>query len=209
MKNMSEICVVSWDLDGTLYSMDAMKTQIIRQLMGSVTRGVSGMTEAVTFLRLNHKMSQLRGNPIAVSSFLKGPKGQRFLALQAEWISKALVHCDPNPGVPALIEQCRSRGLRQVICTDYPIGQKLERLGLVSGWDAHIVASDTYHLKPDRAVFERLCSMLEVSPHQVLHIGDRMDTDGGAAAAGLSTLILGHDVQDIFELASVVESICR
>ena len=144
--------------------------------------------------------------------FLRSLRAQRangFWRYRREDFQGILVHCDPNPGVPALIEQCRSRGLRQVICTDYPIGQKLERLGLVSGWDAHIVASDTYHLKPDRAVFERLCSMLEVSPHQVLHIGDRMDTDGGAAAAGLSTLILGHDVQDIFELASVVESICR
>ena len=208
MKNLSEICVVSWDLDGTLYSMDAMKVQMFRQLIGSARGGVAHISEAVTFLRLNHTLARLRGNPTAVASFLRSEKGQRFLALQAKWIAKALENCMPIPEVVAVIEQFRSRGLRQVICTDYPIGQKLERLGLVDGWDAHIVASDTYHLKPDCAVFERLCAALDVHPHQVVHIGDRVDTDGGADAAGLVALILGRDVKDIGELASVLGAVC-
>lgn len=209
MKNLSEICVVSWDLDGTLYSMDTMKKVLYRHLMGSILGGASRVRDAAMLIQLNAAMSRCRGDTERVASFLDSPKGETFLQLQAHWIAKALAECGPRTEAVSTIEALRALGLRQVVCTDYVVGEKLEQLGLASAFDHIVVASDTYQLKPDARVFQRLCSELSVAPNQVLHIGDRGDTDGGAAAAGLATLILGREIDDLNEVVARVGDLCR
>lgn len=201
--------MVSWDLDGTLYSMDTMKKVLYRHLMGSILGGVHRARDAAMLIQLNVAMSRCRGDTERVASFLRSDKGEAFLQLQAQWIAKALAECGPRPDALSTIEALRARGLRQVVCTDYVVGKKLEALGMVSTFDHIVVASDTYQLKPDSRVFHRLCAELDVAPHQVLHVGDRRDTDGGASAAGLATLILGREIQELSEVRNIGGATCR
>lgn len=209
MKNLSEICVVSWDLDGTLYSMDTMKKVLYRHLMRSVLGGVHRVRDAAMLIQLNATMSRCRGDTERVASFLRSHKGETFLQLQAYWIAEAVAECGPRTEAVSTIEALRALGLRQVVCTDYVVGKKLQQLGLSSAFDHIVVASDAYQLKPDARVFQRLCSEMSVAPHQVLHIGDREDTDGGASAAGLETLILGREIHGLNEVLERVGDSCR
>jgi len=209
MKELSEICVVSWDLDGTLYSMDAMKKVLIRQLITSVRRGLWSTKEATQLIALNAAISGCRGDTERVETFIQSAKGQRFLDLQSKWISTALADCGPCPNAVTTIQTLQEQGVRQVICTDYPVGKKLEVLGLESAFEHILVASDAGQLKPDAHVFQRLCRELSVAPHQVLHVGDRADTDGGAAAAGLKALILGRDIQGVHQILDEWGVSCR
>jgi FMN phosphatase YigB (HAD superfamily) len=44
-------------------------------------------------------------------------------------------------------------------------------------------------------VFEQMIADLGIEPHELLHIGDRVDTDAGAAeAVGYRVVVIGRDV---------------
>ena len=101
----------------------------------------------------------------------------------------------------------RERGLKQVVFSDYPVGEKLVALG-VSKWVDHVVvAADRLQVKPDPRTFHRMCEELGVSPHEVGHIGDRMDTDGGATEAGCRALILGHDIESLTDVLAWLDTV--
>jgi FMN phosphatase YigB (HAD superfamily) len=44
--------------------------------------------------------------------------------------------------------------------------------------------------KPDQAIFEIALRELDAVPEETLMVGDRASHDGGAAAAGITTLLL-------------------
>ncbi|MDQ4102242.1 MAG: HAD family hydrolase [Actinomycetota bacterium] len=83
----------------------------------------------------------------------------------------------------------RSLGLRLAAITnaagDYQRA-KLGALGLESAFDAVLISGELGVAKPHRAIFRTACRVLDVSPAQAVHVGDRLDTDAkGARDAGL------------------------
>jgi FMN phosphatase YigB (HAD superfamily) len=196
MTGVAELRVVSWDLDGTLYDMGAMRRALNRQALGWIGRSPwRGSKELFDFLRLARAMEASRGDSSRVEAFIRSERGQRFLRLQAKWIVTALGVCGPRADAATVMDAIHKLALRQVVFSDYPIGEKLTALGLEAWVDHRVVAADTYVVKPDPRSFARLYNEMDVAPCEVLHIGDRVDTDGGAAAAGSQTLILGRDIE--------------
>jgi len=60
--------------------------------------------------------------------------------------------------------------------------------------------------KPDRRLFDSACAKLGVEPARTLMVGDSWLTDGGAAAIGITALILpARDRTALPALASVLE----
>jgi FMN phosphatase YigB (HAD superfamily) len=60
--------------------------------------------------------------------------------------------------------------------------------------------------KPDRRLFESACAQLAIEPARTLMVGDNWLTDGGAAAIGITALILPARDRTAFPaLASVLE----
>ncbi|PWV60244.1 HAD family hydrolase [Plasticicumulans acidivorans] len=65
----------------------------------------------------------------------------------------------------------------------------LKRIGIAHLFDLHLSAVDVGMLKPHPAMFELAAQRLELSPGQILHVGDEPDHDvRGAAAAGFRTV---------------------
>jgi putative hydrolase of the HAD superfamily len=91
-------------------------------------------------------------------------------------------------GLRETLERLNATGVKLAVVSDRRIDDKLRALKLDDlPWVARISAEDTGWLKPDPRPFLRACEMLGMNPTEVLHIGDRDDTDGaGARAAGLS-----------------------
>lgn len=193
--------MVSWDLDGTLYEMKAMRGSLhrraFRRCLSSVWRGPQELLELV---QLQRQMKASRGNADRVEAFLQSESGQRFMRLQAEWISESIRVCGARAEAAPVMRCLHEHGIKQVVFSDYPVGQKLVALGVEQWVDHVVVAADTFQVKPDPRVFERLCQELSVRPEQVLHVGDREDTDGGATRAGISTLILGREIHSLSEV---------
>lgn len=73
----------------------------------------------------------------------------------------------------------------------------LERIGLAHHFEHRISARDVGVLKPDPAIFARLCQVFELAPAQIAHIGDDPDLDVlGARRAGLFAIWLNRDRRD-------------
>ena len=57
-----------------------------------------------------------------------------------------------------------------------------------------MVSAEVGHTKPDPAIFDVVTSRMEVSPADVLHVGDHPVNDlAGARGAGMEALLLDRD----------------
>jgi HAD superfamily hydrolase (TIGR01509 family) len=65
-----------------------------------------------------------------------------------------------------------------------------ERHGMAECVDAFVLSYEHGAQKPEPRLFERACVLLGVEPADALMVGDHPLTDGGAASAGLTVLIL-------------------
>ncbi len=73
----------------------------------------------------------------------------------------------------------------------------LEENELASKLDAVVISEEVGFRKPRPEIFEALLSSLSVSPEQTLHVGDRLTTDvGGAAALCMRTAWITRCVRD-------------
>jgi HAD superfamily hydrolase (TIGR01549 family) len=100
----------------------------------------------------------------------------------------------PRPGTRALLDELSSRGVALAVVSDRgAVREKLAALGLHDvPWRALVSADDVGVLKPSPALFHAAARALGVPPAQLLHVGDRDDSDGeGARAAGCPCAILG------------------
>lgn len=87
------------------------------------------------------------------------------------------------------IDWLRSSGLRLAAVTNasgqYQRG-KLAVVGLTEIFDHIMISGEIGTAKPDPLIFRSACVALGLAPHEVVHIGDRLDLDAaGAQNAGL------------------------
>ncbi len=178
--------VVSWDVDGTLYSMSRMKWALLalalRQPMGAMLR------ELKQLQRVRREMALVRG---AGGKLTAAPP--RDLSLEEKWYGAALARIGLRPGLREVIDTLRARGLRQVVLSDYRSEYKLAALGLKDTFSAVYAGESFGWLKPAPELYRAWLAELKVEPERVLHIGDRLDTDGAAAGLGCRVAILGRD----------------
>jgi FMN phosphatase YigB (HAD superfamily) len=109
-------------------------------------------------------------------------------------LTRVLRAVGPRPGTRALLDELVARGIALGVVSDRgAVREKLAALGLHDvPWSALVSADDVGVLKPSPALFVSAARSLGVPPAELLHIGDRDDTDGaGARAAGCSAAILG------------------
>jgi HAD superfamily hydrolase (TIGR01509 family) len=95
---------------------------------------------------------------------------------------------DTAPALRALHEQ----GCRVAVVSDIHVDLRPEfaAAGLDRYVDAYVLSYEQGMQKPDRAIFEIALRELEVGPEDALMVGDRASHDGGAVAAGITTLLL-------------------
>ncbi|HYT10578.1 MAG TPA: HAD family hydrolase [Mycobacteriales bacterium] len=74
--------------------------------------------------------------------------------------------------------------------TGFDLRPVLRRTGLAPYVDTVLLSYEHGRCKPDVSVFRAACEALGVDPPSVLMVGDNPYTDGGAAPAGLTTLLL-------------------
>jgi HAD superfamily hydrolase (TIGR01509 family) len=108
---------------------------------------------------------------------------ERILGLDG-WVA----YPDAVPTLRAL----RERGLpiAAVSNVGFDLRPVLDGLGLLELLDAVVLSFEVGVVKPDPAIFAAACAALGVAPSRALMVGDHPEADGGAANAGLQTLIL-------------------
>lgn len=88
------------------------------------------------------------------------------------------------PDVRPQLERWRANGFQLAVVSNFDrrLHRILEELDLASGFGAVVCSADARARKPDPAIFRQALERLDVSPAEVVHIGDCPVADGGGAA---------------------------
>ncbi|MEK6283230.1 MAG: HAD family hydrolase [Acidobacteriota bacterium] len=191
------IKLVSWDIDGTLYSIRHMKSHLIRMFLRELGRGrgVAARRELAALRRYGARINAARSAGGALAEFfLMQNRREALLDMEKRWYGPAIKKTGPRAGVTNVISFLAAREIPQVVLSDFEAGYKLDALGLAGRFASIYVGERLGFVKPSPTVFQRAAADFGISTASLLHIGDRAERDEAAArAAGCQCLILGRD----------------
>jgi len=174
-----DITMIVLDMDGTIYR----KPRMARHMMRKQWRHLPSLIAERRWRKKQRKALRERRE---LPSMPVGEQWYResYLPTMVDIIR---THYTPQEWVRPLIAECKQRGIKVVILSDYEaVEAKLKALGLEPElFDAIVASGDHGMIKPDA----RLGTILAVKLHatinwqHVLFIGDRDDTEGELARA--------------------------
>jgi HAD superfamily hydrolase (TIGR01509 family) len=96
------------------------------------------------------------------------------------------------PDARPTLEALRDRGIRTAAVSNvgFDLRPVLDGHGLLGLLDATILSFEVGAAKPDPRIFAAACAALDVAPGHALMVGDHAAADGGAADAGIRTMLL-------------------
>jgi HAD superfamily hydrolase (TIGR01509 family) len=96
------------------------------------------------------------------------------------------------PDTGPVLREIHARGVSIALISDFHLDLRplVAYHGIADLFDAWVVSFEQGIQKPDPRMFTLALDALEVRPEHALMVGDRASHDGGAAAAGIATLIL-------------------
>jgi len=188
-----DIKLVTWDVDGTLFSYKSLAAALIRLSPKRVReRGlVSLLKDMVQVSRFHRAVEGQRKATVVVEDELR-----RFAAIEAEQkdaLSVALGTIRPADQVLEMLRHFQREGIIQVALSDFECGYKVEALGVASFFAKTYSCRSLGFWKPSPVPFDRVERDFGISPRQHLHIGDRLNADGLACVrTGCSFVQIQH-----------------
>lgn len=196
--------LVSWDVDGTLYSIRRMKWRLLAAFLGEAAGG-AGLAARTELLALKNYRKEVdaagrTGGLLDLDEVESDARNPR-LSLERRWYGPAIKGAGPRDGVERVLSLLAARSIPQVVISDYESDYKLAALGLEDYFASIYVGERLGFVKPSPVLFQRAAVAYNIQPTDLLHIGDRVDRDGKAAqTAGCQCLILGRDFADFDDL---------
>ncbi len=203
--DIGSVRAISWDVDGTLYSTNRVACRLwLTTLAASLGGDAHGAWKAMRELRrFRARMERIRAVGMPVESDISAI--EQRLALERRWLVPAVAAVGARPGAAAVLGKLAGRLRAQVALSDFESRHKLASLGLLDYFDAVYSGETLGSLKPSPRSFRRVLTDFGLQPEQLLHIGDRRETDGaGATEAGCQVLVLGLDFRSFKELGSML-----
>ncbi|MBL4849018.1 MAG: HAD family hydrolase, partial [Planctomycetes bacterium] len=153
-EQLAGVRAVSFDLDGTLYELPAMKRAVRWLAIGRAWRPLRVAGELRRLLRARAAYQQAReaGGDLSALPGIDSPEVLR--ALEARWWVPAIGAAGPRAGIPELLEALGASGLPLVVCSDHEGQGKLEALGLARRFQALYAGETLGALKPSPRVLE-------------------------------------------------------
>jgi HAD superfamily hydrolase (TIGR01509 family) len=96
------------------------------------------------------------------------------------------------PDAISTLAALRARGVATAAVSNvgFDLRPVLDGLGLLEHLDVVVLSYEVGAVKPEPAIFTAACEAVDVAPADALMIGDHAAADGGAADAGIRTLLL-------------------
>jgi len=192
----NNVTVVSVDVDGTLYPVKpVIRRLFLIALWGILTFRFRMVFEELRSILHFYKHRQEIHSNGGDYNFEK-PAHERNILLErtSRFMAHQVGNVGLHPGVKNTLERLKERGLKLVALSDHYSDAKLRALGVHTLFDRVYAAEETGNLKPHPNGFLAVCKGESIKPEQLLHIGDRDETDGvGARGIGAQALILQKD----------------
>jgi HAD superfamily hydrolase (TIGR01549 family) len=184
-----EIEAVTFDMDGTLYNSVRLFIKLLPDILKN-RRFIVEYYRIRESLRRENFKGDIRGEVRKrLSQILQMTESdcefminETIYRLFTSKIDRRLLF----KGVMEFIDTLKKNNVKLGIISDFPVDEKLMRLGLYfEPWRAIINSEDIGALKPAREPFIKAAEVLGTEPHKILHIGDREKSDVmGAKRAG-------------------------
>ncbi len=173
--------LVTWDVDGTLYSLPELKRRVFLKLF------LSGKWRLLRSMMALHDWidaeRDVEGGKVNQQCWQI--QWREVFAQEKEVFSEVLTQMKPRADALQLLQEYRRQGIPQVALSDLESMYKIKILGLESYFADGVSAFEVGFWKPSPVAFRQVQSRFGVEPQDHLHIGDRWETDGaGAKASG-------------------------
>ena len=101
------------------------------------------------------------------------------------------------PGMRALLLQLRSEGYRLYGLTNWcsMVHKVMELWDILTILDGRIISSEEKLIKPDVAIFQRLCEKYDLKPEECVFTDDKAINVEGAIKAGMQGIVFENAVQ--------------
>jgi putative hydrolase of the HAD superfamily len=196
--------VVLFDWRGTLFHYDSYEDSV-RKAAASIGRRLTDSEVIAT----NRAIDAAVADPVVVAALTRADASQEayragvaclfeVAGLDAE-LANALYERDaaldanhPYPDTKPVLRELVARGRRLAVVSDihFPLRPHFEQHGLADLVEAWVLSFEHDFQKPEPKGFLLALEMLGVGSAEALMVGDRAERDGGAAAVGITTLIL-------------------
>jgi HAD superfamily hydrolase (TIGR01549 family) len=208
----AQVRAVLFDVDGTLYHQRRLRVCMAAELATlALRRGRSsaGVIRVLkTYRRVHEELRALGGHDAPLAGLQIARTAQReqvaetvVEAAVAEWMHrrplKYLRWCRRH-GLVELLQRLQQRGMRLGVLSDYPSRDKLAALGVERFFTPVLCTTDREinALKPHPGGFRRACELWQLSPEEVLYVGDRSEVDAaGALAAGVRCAVFASGAE--------------
>jgi len=194
--NLKALC---FDIDGTLYPIGMMRKYLI----------LSALNHPIFSLRYNMMRKKMRkadglgeGPVLSAEEFRKKEISFLFPSgcdsyddiyrtrLYEPW-QKYSSSIRPYAGVRETLLEAKGKGCILAALSDFPIGHKLEYLGLDDIFDYAWSTEEFGYLKPNVTPLREMCRLLSINPSEALYVGDSVKKDIlGGKNAGMRTMLV-------------------
>lgn len=187
MDHLKGVTALTIDLDGTLADTRGLKLRMWPSLLQD-PRVVLTWPKVVEAMR-GRRTADLRAACVDELALRLGRPAAEVDRSVGEHIDRRWAalyrHAAPPPGLARLMAEARARGMPIAIVSDYPALDKLEAMALPAGQGVDLVIDCRAlgALKPAPDGLLAAAALLGHRPGALLHVGDRWETDGLAAAA--------------------------
>ena len=193
--NLSRIKLVSWDVDGTLFSYKELLLQLLFSALHRVNvMGLRNTAKSLTeIFRFHHKVEvqRLKSECRVIDAELDQYKAAK--ADEKEALRVGLSKTAPRSEAIAMIEQFAAAEIVQVALSDFECDYKLEALRLRHHFKKAYSCEHIGFWKPSPIPLAKIQRDFGIDPQEHLHIGDRQSTDGLACDRnGCHFLLVKH-----------------
>ena len=200
---------IVFDVDGTMYRQApvrrAMLIQLARATLRSPRAGLRAIRTVAAYRWAQEAARAAAARPGEQASARQLRLAAERCGLPASEVSTTIAHwMEAEPlkilarhrfaGLREFLDDCRTRGIRLGVLSDYPCRDKLAALGVADLFDVVVSAfdPDVGVFKPDPAGIHVALARLGVAPGDAMFVGDRPEVDAAAAAAaGVRAVIVG------------------
>lgn len=195
---MTRIQVVSWDVDGTLYSMPRLRAMVVLLAATRITRGRNEArrvrAELSELQQVREYMATIRSSGGVLKNLGPLSDRERILRIEKRWYGEAIRRIGATRLARNLISRIDKAGIQQVIASDYYSDYKIQALGLQGKFSKIYAGEAVGYIKPNANLFHHISESLGIDSSHILHIGDMQTRDGVAAtSAGVQVAIIGKN----------------
>lgn len=182
---------VAFDVDGTLYPNGAMYLASVPFFLSRprLMLGFRRVRRAIRHVRPIEDFYDLQARMLATELGVDAGTARSSINRRIYPEAERVLSVVPRfPHVRETVERLREAGIKVGLLSDFPLGDKLRRLGLEGLWDARVEAEQVGYLKPHPEPFRAVLEALGSEAGETLYVGNNYAYDVlGGGAVGMHT----------------------